>query len=149
MSKTAATIAIRPRFFFCLAGAAGKRESLITEGIGGEPRTGEEMIAFVREGWVSVSTTNIYTLIVIKSSRSCLFTSVKIVSTVSLRLLCLISNKTEAVALAMRCLLEKNARATSMFGAHQGSVQVREGVDLVAPTLDVVPDAESGKEIDR
>ena len=58
-------------------------------------------------------------------------------------------NKTEAVALAMRCLLEKNARATSLFGAHKGSVQVHEGVDLVAPALDVVPHAESGKEIDR
>src|SRR5580700_6718892 len=90
-SKTAATIAIRPRFFFCLAGAAGKRESLITEGIGGEPRTGEEVIAFVMEGWGSVSTANIYTSIVIQSiTRSCLFTSVKIVSIVSLRLLCLL-----------------------------------------------------------
>jgi hypothetical protein len=52
---------------------------------------GEEIIAFAMEGWGSVSSTNIYTLIVIKSSRSCLFTSVKIVSTVSLRLLCLVS----------------------------------------------------------
>jgi hypothetical protein len=58
-------------------------------------------------------------------------------------------NKTEAVALAMRRLLEQNARSGSLFGAHRGSVQVREGVDLVAPALDVVPDAETGREIER
>jgi hypothetical protein len=58
-------------------------------------------------------------------------------------------NKTEAVALAVRCLLEQNARAGSLFGAHRGSVQVREGVDLIAPALDVEPDAETGQEIER
>jgi hypothetical protein len=59
-------------------------------------------------------------------------------------------NKTEAVALAMRCLLEQDARAHSLFGAHRGSVRVRDGVDLLAPALDVAPDAESGgREIDR
>ena len=58
-------------------------------------------------------------------------------------------NKTEAVALAMRRLLEAEARASSLFGAHQGSVQVRDGVDLTAPSLDVVPDAETGREIER
>jgi len=58
-------------------------------------------------------------------------------------------NKTEAVALGMRRLLEQDARAGSLFGAHRGSVQVREGVDLVAPALDVVPDAETGKEVER
>jgi hypothetical protein len=58
-------------------------------------------------------------------------------------------NKTEAVALAMRRLLEQNARSGSLFGAHRGSVQVREGVDLVAPALDVEPDAETGREIER
>jgi hypothetical protein len=36
-----------------------------------------------------------------------------------------------------------------MYRCNKGSVQVREGVDLVAPALDVVPDAESGKEIER
>ncbi len=51
-------------------------------------------------------------------------------------------NKTEVVALAMRRLLEQNARSGSLFGAHRGSVQVREGVDLIAPALDVEPDAE-------
>jgi hypothetical protein len=57
-------------------------------------------------------------------------------------------NKTEAVALAVRCLLEQRARAGSLFGAHRGSVKVQEGVDLIAPALDVVPDAESGREIE-
>ena len=50
-------------------------------------------------------------------------------------------NKTEAVALAVRRLLEANARTGSLFGAHPGSVRVRDGVDLIAPALDVEPDA--------
>jgi len=58
-------------------------------------------------------------------------------------------NRTEAVALAVRRMLEENARAGSLFGAHQGSVRVREGVDLIAPALDVEPDAETGREIER
>lgn len=58
-------------------------------------------------------------------------------------------NKTEAVALAVRRLLEQNARTGSLFGAHRGSVQVREGVDLIAPALDVEPDAETGREVAR
>ena len=58
-------------------------------------------------------------------------------------------NKTEAVALAMRRLLEADARSGSLFGAHRGSVRVRDGVDLTSPVLDVVPDAESGREIER
>lgn len=58
-------------------------------------------------------------------------------------------NKTEAVALALRRLLEQEARVRSLFGAHPGSVQVREGVDLTAPALDDVPDAETGTEIER
>jgi hypothetical protein len=58
-------------------------------------------------------------------------------------------NKTEAVALAMRQLLEQDARAVSLFGAHPGSVRVRDGVDLIAPVLEDVPDAETGYEIDR
>lgn len=58
-------------------------------------------------------------------------------------------NKTEAVALGMRRLLEQNARAGSLFGAHPGSVRIREGVDLTAPTLDDELDAETGQEIDR
>jgi len=58
-------------------------------------------------------------------------------------------NKTEAVALAMRRLLEQSARANSLFGAHHGSVRVHEGVDLIAPALDVEPDAETGVEVER
>ena len=58
-------------------------------------------------------------------------------------------NKTEAVALAVRRLLDENARAGSLFGAHRGSVRIREGVDLIAPALDVEPDAETGREVER
>jgi hypothetical protein len=58
-------------------------------------------------------------------------------------------NKTEAVAMAMRRLLEAEARTGSLFGAHRGSVRVPDGVDLVASALDVVPDAETGLEIAR
>jgi hypothetical protein len=58
-------------------------------------------------------------------------------------------NKTEVVALAMRRLLEQSARASTLFGAHKGSVRITEGVDLTAPALDVVPDAETGREVER
>jgi hypothetical protein len=58
-------------------------------------------------------------------------------------------NKTEAVALAMRRLLEQSARAGSLFGAHKGSIRIAEGVDLTAPALDVAPDAETGREVER
>lgn len=58
-------------------------------------------------------------------------------------------NKTEAIALAMRRLLDQDARAGSLFAAHRGSVRVREGVDLLALALDVQPDAETGRELDR
>jgi hypothetical protein len=58
-------------------------------------------------------------------------------------------NKTEAVALAMRRLLDETARAGSLFGAHRGSVKVRDGVDLLQPALDVEPDAETGREVER
>jgi len=57
-------------------------------------------------------------------------------------------NKTEAVALAMRRLLEQHGRTGSLFGAHRGSVWVREDVDLTAPALDVEPEAETGREIE-
>ena len=58
-------------------------------------------------------------------------------------------NKTEAVAIAVRRLLEANARQGSLFGAHLGSVTVREGVDLTAPVLDVEPDADTGREVEH
>jgi len=58
-------------------------------------------------------------------------------------------NKTEAVALALRCLLDQDARTGSLFGAHRGSVRVHDGVDLIAPALDVELDAKTGREIER
>jgi hypothetical protein len=58
-------------------------------------------------------------------------------------------NKTEAVALALKRLLQDTARVGSLFGAHPGSVVVKPEVDLVAPALDVAPDAETGREIER
>ena len=58
-------------------------------------------------------------------------------------------NKTEAVALAMRRLLEQDARSHSLFGAHPGSVRVRAGVDLTAPILTDPLDAETGRETER
>jgi hypothetical protein len=58
-------------------------------------------------------------------------------------------NKTEAVNLAMRRLLESDARVGSLFGAHRGSVHIRDGVDLTEPVLDTVPDAETGRELVR
>lgn len=58
-------------------------------------------------------------------------------------------NKTEVVALALRRLLDQEARGVSLFGAHPGSVRVQPGVDLTAPIDDAVPDAASGAEIDR
>jgi hypothetical protein len=58
-------------------------------------------------------------------------------------------NKTAAVALAVRRLLDGESRSGPLFGAHRGSVHVAAGVDLTAPVLDVVPDAESGAEVAR
>jgi hypothetical protein len=43
--------------------------------------------------------------------------------------------------LAVRTLDERDARSGSLFGAHKGSVAVREGVDIAAPILE---DAERG-----
>jgi hypothetical protein len=59
-------------------------------------------------------------------------------------------NKTEAVALACRRLLDQNARSGSLFGAHPGSARIREGVDLTEPAFDLTEfDAETGKELER
>ncbi len=58
-------------------------------------------------------------------------------------------NKTQAVALAMRRLLDEDVRAGSLFGAHPGSVWVRPDVDLLAPALDIDPDSATGLEMDR
>jgi len=46
-------------------------------------------------------------------------------------------DKIKAVALAVRRLLDENARAGSLFGAHRGSVRVHAGVDILLPALDV------------
>jgi hypothetical protein len=53
-------------------------------------------------------------------------------------------NKTEVVALALRNLEQRDLRSGSLFGAHPGSVTVREGVDLTAPILEDAMDAERG-----
>lgn len=53
-------------------------------------------------------------------------------------------NKTEVVALALHNLDERDARVGSLFGAHKGSVTVREGVDLTKPILEDAMDAERG-----
>jgi hypothetical protein len=58
-------------------------------------------------------------------------------------------NKTEAVALAMRSLLKQNERKGSLYGRFPGSVRFSDDYDPFAPALDVIPDAESGREIDR
>lgn len=58
-------------------------------------------------------------------------------------------NKTAVVGLAVRRLLEQDARHGTLFGAHPGSVRVSDGVDLVSPALDVDPDSETGREIAR
>jgi hypothetical protein len=58
-------------------------------------------------------------------------------------------NKTEAVSLAMRRLLEQHARAGALFGAHPGSVRVRAGVDLVTAGLEDEPDSATGREVTR
>jgi hypothetical protein len=58
-------------------------------------------------------------------------------------------NKTEAVALAMKRLLDLEARKGSLFGVLRGSVQVREGVDLTEPVFDEPTDAETGKELEH
>jgi hypothetical protein len=51
-------------------------------------------------------------------------------------------NKTEVVAVALRNLQKRESRSGSLFGAHPGSVTVREGVDLTAPILGEEMDAE-------
>jgi len=58
-------------------------------------------------------------------------------------------NKTEAVALAMRRLLDQGARTGSLFGHQRGSVRVRDGVDLTAPTFDEPTEAETGRELEH
>ena len=58
-------------------------------------------------------------------------------------------NKTEAVALGMKALLDADARSGSLFGANPNSVRVLPGIDLTAPALDVEPEAQTGRELER
>ena len=58
-------------------------------------------------------------------------------------------NKTEAVALAMRRLLDQDARTGTLFARQRGSVRVREGVDLTEPTFDEPTDAEIRRELEH
>ncbi len=58
-------------------------------------------------------------------------------------------NKTEAVAQAMRSLLQNQERKGSLFGRHRGSVRWAAGADPLAPALDVIPDAETGRELEH
>jgi hypothetical protein len=59
-------------------------------------------------------------------------------------------NKTEAVALALRKLLDSQARTGSLFGRHRGAFTIAEGVDLTEPTFNNEEfDAWTGREIDR
>jgi hypothetical protein len=58
-------------------------------------------------------------------------------------------NKTEAVALALRRLLDQDARSGDLFGAHKGGVRVGAGIDLTEPALDVEPDAQTGRELEH
>ena len=58
-------------------------------------------------------------------------------------------NKTEAVALALRRLLDQDARAGDLFGAHKGGVRVGAWIDLTEPALDVEPDAQTGRELEH
>lgn len=58
-------------------------------------------------------------------------------------------NKTEAVALAMRRLLDQNGRTGTLFGHQRGTVRVAPGVDLTEPTFDEPTDAETGRELEH
>ena len=52
-------------------------------------------------------------------------------------------DKTEAVALALRRLLDENTRSGSLFGRQKGSVIDKDGVDLIAPVLQDPMEAEA------
>jgi len=47
----------------------------------------------------------------------------------------------KAIVLRVKRRLEQDARTGSLFGAHYGSVRVREGVNLTAPILLDMPEA--------
>jgi hypothetical protein len=52
-------------------------------------------------------------------------------------------NKTAVIKLALETLLNRNALANSLFGAHPGTVVAADGVDLTAPVLTDPLDAET------
>ncbi len=54
---------------------------------------------------------------------------------------CTGGNKTEAIALALRRLLDAHERSGSLSGASKGSVAVLDDVDLTAPVLHDAMDA--------
>jgi hypothetical protein len=54
---------------------------------------------------------------------------------------------TEAVVIALRSLLASTTRKGTLFGANPGSARFHESCDPFAPALDIVPDAETGAEI--
>jgi hypothetical protein len=56
-------------------------------------------------------------------------------------------DKTEAVALALRRLLEHDARSGSLFGAHPGSVRISEGGNVVDPILSDELDSQTRREL--
>ena len=58
-------------------------------------------------------------------------------------------NKPEAVALALRRLLDRGARAGDLFGAHKGGVRIGDGIALTEPALDTEPDAQTGRELEH
>ena len=59
-------------------------------------------------------------------------------------------NKTAAVALALRQLLDRESRVGTLFGSHPGSAVEVDGYDLTLPTFDEQDfDAFTGREIDR
>jgi len=57
------------------------------------------------------------------------------------------ADRTGGVAAAVPHRSEDSARFGTLFGANPGSVRVRDGVDLIAPALEDLPEAEAGQEI--
>lgn len=58
-------------------------------------------------------------------------------------------NKTEAVALALRRLLDQSERTGTLFGHQRGAVRIAAGIDLTQPTFDQPTDAETGRELEH
>lgn len=54
-------------------------------------------------------------------------------------------DRSAAMALTSPRLPDRHARSSSLFGAHAGSVRMRDDVDLIASALDDELDAETGR----